>query len=219
MLRYDIHMHSKYSKDGVHEVRDIIKIAMKRGLHGIAVTDHNTIRGGMEAMKLAPRDLEVICGCEFSTDRGDVIGLFINEEIRETDHMEVIDRIHSQGGVAIVPHPFDSMRGSAFWLNEEDARKIDAVEVINARCMFRRSNATADSYADTHSIGKVGGSDAHFGAEIGNAGTLVPEGMSLRDAILKKQTIAFGNTSSPIFHVRTTALLVKRHFYRPRLVS
>ncbi len=210
MLKYDLHLHSRYSPDGTLDVKDIIRIARKRGLDGIAVTDHDTIRGGQEAVKLKPEGIDVICGCEVSTDRGDVIGLFLTEEIRARDHLEAIKEIHAQGGVAIVPHPFDSIRGSAFWLTDRDACLIDAVEVINARCVFRRSNASADKYADLYSIAKTGGSDAHFGAEIGNAGTLIEEGTTLIDAIARRSTMAFGRTSSPLFHLRTKALLVER---------
>jgi predicted metal-dependent phosphoesterase TrpH len=216
MLKYDFHMHTIYSRDGAIKPADAIRIAKKRGLDGIAITDHDTIRGGIEARKLKPEGIEVICGAEIKTDRGDVIGLFLNEEIRAVDHLEVIDAIHGQGGVAIIPHPFDSMRGSAFWLTDEDSNKIDAVEAINARCVFKRSNAMANAYADSYHLCKVGGSDAHFGAEIANAGTLVPEGEDIADAIRKKHTMAFGRCSLPFFHVLTTALLMERRVVKPR---
>ena len=216
MLKYDLHLHSRYSPDGTLDVRDIVRIARKRGLDGIAVTDHDTIRGGREAVRLKPEGLDVICGCEVNTDRGDVIGLFLTEEIEAREHEAAIAEIHAQGGVAIVPHPFDSIRGSAFWLNDRDARLIDGVEVINARCVFRRSNAAADRYADRYAVAKTGGSDAHFGAEIGNACTLVEEGTPLIDAIARRSTMAFGRTSSPFFHLRTKALLVERRIIPKR---
>ncbi|WP_424359314.1 PHP domain-containing protein [Methanocella sp. MCL-LM] len=219
MLKYDLHSHSRYSKDGIMDVRDLLKIAKKRGLDGIAITDHDTIRGGMEAVKLKPEGIDVICGCEVNTDRGDVIGLFLTEEIKAREHTAVIEEIKAQGGVAIVPHPFDSMRGSAFWLKECDAPLIDGVEVINARCVFNRYNDAADTYSDTYGKAKTGGSDAHFGAEIGNAYTLLEEGSDLREAILKRQTVAFGRCSSPVFHVRTTALLVQRRISRRKIKS
>ena len=49
MMKFDLHVHSKYSSDGVLDPENIVRIARKRGLAGIAVTDHNTIRGGIEA--------------------------------------------------------------------------------------------------------------------------------------------------------------------------
>jgi predicted metal-dependent phosphoesterase TrpH len=214
MLKYDLHMHTHYSRDGAIKPADAIRIARKRGLDGIAITDHNTIRGGLEAKKLRPKGIDVICGAEIKTDRGDVIGLFLNEEIRATEHLEVIDEIRRQGGVSIVPHPFDSMRSTAFWLTDRDSKKMDAIEVVNARCVFKRSNTMANAYADNYHKCKVGGSDAHFGAEIGNAGTLVPEGEGVAEAVRRSHTIAFGRCSLPFFHVLTTALLVERRVVR-----
>jgi predicted metal-dependent phosphoesterase TrpH len=216
MLKYDFHLHSRYSRDGTLRPVDVMRIAQKRGMNGIAITDHGTIKGSVEAIKNKPKGLDVICGAEIKTDRGDVIGLFLSEEITAVEHMEVIDQIRAQGGVAIVPHPFDSLRGSAFWLSDRDAKKIDAVEVLNARCVFKRSNAMANAYADTYHLPKVGGSDAHFGAEIANACTLVPEGEDVREAILKSHTMAFGHCSLPLFHVFTTALLMERRVVRGR---
>lgn len=216
MLKYDLHTHTIYSRDGAIKPADAIRIAKKRGLDGIAITDHDTIRGGLEAKKLKPGDLDIIVGTEIKTDRGDIIGLFLNEEIRAREHMDVIDAIHRQGGVAIVPHPFDSMRGSAFWLTDRDSKKMDAVEVLNARCVFKRSNRMANHYADDYRVCKVGGSDAHFGAEIANAGTQVPEGEDVAHAILNSHTAAFGRCSMPLFHVLTTALLMERRVVKPK---
>ena len=216
MLKYDLHTHTIYSRDGAIKPADMVRIARKRGLDGIAVTDHNTIRGGQAIQKLEHKGLDVICGAEIKTDRGDVIGLYLTEDIRSVEHTKVIDEIRKQGGVAIIPHPFDSIRSSAFWLTEKDAKKPDAVEVLNARCVLKRSNTMANSYADTYGLPKVGGSDAHFAAEIGNACTLVPEGESLADAIGKKHTMAFGRSSLPLFHVMTTALLMERRVMRQK---
>ncbi|MGA9139022.1 MAG: PHP domain-containing protein [Methanocella sp.] len=216
MLKYDLHLHSRYSPDGTLDVRDIFRIAKKRGLDGIAITDHDTVRGGLEALKLKPEGLDVICGCEVNTDRGDVIGLFLTEEIRSKEHVSVIEEIHAQGGVAVVPHPFDSIRGSAFWLTDRDAPLIDGVEVVNARCVFRRSNAAADLYAGRFDRARTGGSDAHFGGEIGNACTLIEDGDNIREAILGRRTRPFGQLSSPVFHLRTKALLMERRVIKRR---
>jgi len=217
MLKYDLHMHTIYSRDGAIRPIDAIRIAKKRGLDGIAITDHDTIRGGLAAQKLKPKGIDIICGAEIKTDRGDIIGLFLTEEIRAIDHAEVIEAIHEQGGIAIVPHPFDSMRGSAFWLTDKDSKKMDAVEVLNARCIFKRSNAMADAYASHYRVCKVGCSDAHFGAEIANAGTLVPGGVDVIDAIGRNHTMAYGRCSPPFFHVLTTALMMERRVVRPSI--
>ncbi len=87
MLKYDFHLHSSYSRDGTIRPADVMKIAKKRGLNGIAITDHGTIKGSVEAIKNKPEGLDVICGAEIKTDRGDVIGLFLQEEITAVDHI------------------------------------------------------------------------------------------------------------------------------------
>ena len=61
-MKYDLHIHSKYSSDGILEVKEIVKAAIKRGLDGIAITDHNTIKGGIEAKKYETDGLKVIVG-------------------------------------------------------------------------------------------------------------------------------------------------------------
>ena len=65
----------------------MVKKAIEQGLSGIAVTDHNTIRGGVEAKKYETSDFEVIVGSEIMTDRGEVIGLFLSEEVKSKSFM------------------------------------------------------------------------------------------------------------------------------------
>jgi len=41
----DLHCHSFYSGDGVSSLEDMIASARRKGLHGFALTDHNTCDG------------------------------------------------------------------------------------------------------------------------------------------------------------------------------
>ena len=41
-LTFDLHTHSFFSGDGVSSPEDLIAAARAKGLHGIAMTDHNT---------------------------------------------------------------------------------------------------------------------------------------------------------------------------------
>ena len=49
---FELHIHSKYSFDSLMSLESIIKEAKLRGLDGIAITDHNTIKGGLEAQRI-----------------------------------------------------------------------------------------------------------------------------------------------------------------------
>ena len=83
-MKYDFHTHSKYSADGYIEPKIMVKIAAKVGLSGIAVTDHNTIKGGLTAKKYENDKIQVIVGSEILTDKGEIIGIFLTEEIKST---------------------------------------------------------------------------------------------------------------------------------------
>lgn len=54
MARFDLHMHSRHSFDGIMAPSHIVGIARRRGLAGIAVSDHNTIAGGVDAVAANP---------------------------------------------------------------------------------------------------------------------------------------------------------------------
>ena len=196
-MRYDLHIHSKYSLDGLIEPEIIVKTAKNQGLSGIAVTDHHTIRGGLETKKFAPEDLEVIVGSEIGTERGEVIGLFLSEEIVSHRLVEVVDEIREQDGLVVLPHPFDQLRGTGIRPAKEDAKLADCVETFNSRCLCDSYNEKARIYAERHSLHCSAGSDAHFVREIGNASVDISSG-NLRKDLLKGNFTILGRKSSLI---------------------
>ncbi|CDG65540.1 PHP domain-containing protein [Methanobacterium sp. MB1] len=194
-MRYDLHIHSKYSVDGLIEPKIIVKTAINQGLSGIAVTDHNTIRGALETKKFAPEDLEVIVGSEIGTEQGEVIGLFLSEEIVSRRLVEVVDEIREQDGLVVLPHPFDHLRGSGIQPGEEDAKLADCIETFNSRCLHDSYNEKAKIYAEKYSLPCSAGSDAHFTREIGNASVNFSSG-NLRKDLLKGNYTIHGRKSS-----------------------
>jgi 3',5'-nucleoside bisphosphate phosphatase len=68
MAGYDLHTHSSFS-DGTQTPTGNVKLALERGLDGIAVTDHDTIDGIDEAVSAASgTGLEIVPGIEFSAE-------------------------------------------------------------------------------------------------------------------------------------------------------
>lgn len=141
----------------------ILVIAKKRGLDAVAITDHNSILGGLEGRKYQEKyGVEVIVGSEVKSDAGDIIGLGIEEEIRSRAWKDVIDEIKGQGGIVVLPHPYRSHHSV-----QDLAEAVDLVEVWNARSTPEQ-NTRALELASR--LGKNGlmGSDAHLFREIGN---------------------------------------------------
>ena len=211
-MKYDLHIHSKYSSDGVLEPEKIIEVAKKRGLDGIAIIDHNTVKGGLETKKYETKDFEVIIGSEIMTERGEITGLFLSKEIESREAQGVISEIKAQGGLVVIPHPFDKLRGSAFHPTGEDVKFIDAIEGFNSRCLFQKFNKKAVAFALQYNLPVVGGSDAHFANEVGIAGVIVTTS-DVKEAILSRDVELFGKKSSPLDHARTKFLKAKRKVF------
>ncbi len=204
-MKYDLHVHTSYSIDGSLSPENVVRIAKARGLRGIAITDHNTIQGGVEAKKYETDGFDVIVGCEVKTDRGDLIGLFLTDEVRSRDLRGASSEIRAQGGLVVIPHPFDRFRSSAMNPTDEEASMADALEVFNSRCLLDRCNRKALKVARRVGIGITAGSDAHFEREIGTAGIIIESG-DIRTAIVWGQSEVFGRRSSLINYNRYLSL-------------
>jgi len=213
-MKFDLHSHTNYSpRCGFMEPKTLVRIARKRGLDGIAVTDHDTIKGSLKAREYAEKSLEIIIGSEVMTSRGEVIGLFLSEEIQSTDLIDVVEEIHDQNGVAVVPHPFDTLRKAALWPTEDDVKYLDGVEGFNARNVYQKSNMDAIEFGKQHKLAITAGSDAHFSNEIGNAG-IITDDEDIREAILSRKIEIFGKRSGIYNHAFTKGLKLCRKIRR-----
>jgi predicted metal-dependent phosphoesterase TrpH/glycosyltransferase involved in cell wall biosynthesis len=160
----DLHMHTDHSHDCAVPVADLLDYAEAQGLGAIAITDHNVFAGAQEAVQLARGlDLVVIPGEEIKTEKGEVIGLFLDEKIeRGLPMAETIAAIREQGGVVYLPHPFDRLHTipDAPTLHRH-LPEIDVFEVYNARLLFEGFNDEALRYARKYNLTMGAGSDAH----------------------------------------------------------
>jgi predicted metal-dependent phosphoesterase TrpH len=164
-IAVDLHMHTTWSHDCSIEVEELLDHAEEIGLGGIAVTDHNVFGGALEAVDLAEgRDLVVIPGEEVKTaDQGEIIGLFLEEEIpRGMSFEETVSAIREQGGLVYLPHPFDRLHAipDPATLHRHLA-EIDVFEVFNARLLRESFNDEALRFARKYRMLQGAGSDAH----------------------------------------------------------
>jgi len=177
----DLHMHSRHSWDCTTPIDELLDAALAAGLGALAVTDHNTIAGGVEARARAIERglrLHVIVGSEIKTaSDGEVIGLFLHDEVpRGLTFAETLERIRAQGGLVSMPHPFDHFHTTpAEALLREHVGEIDLFETVNARLWMERDNRAAERFAQEHGLRRGAGSDAHVPAGIGTAALRLAE--------------------------------------------
>lgn len=191
-MKLDPHIHSIYSGDARSKPKDIIKQALFLGLDAIAISDHNSVEGSKIAIELSKdiNNLLIIPSIEISSSQGHILGFGVENVIpRNLSPEETVERIHDQGGLAIVPHPFSSYRNEMFFNNKKTMEKltnhdysndnidghenikIDGVEVLNARYIIGYSNYKSNKLAEKVNLAKIGSSDSHFLDSIGNCYT------------------------------------------------
>lgn len=194
----------------------MLKLAKKRGLNGLAFTEHNKVWKKDKLPRI--ENFLVIPGVEVKTLQGEVIGLFVEHHVpKKISFIETVEMIHDQNGLVVIPHPFDSIRnksrlkieGYSNWkhgyVKISDIKKhVDLIEGFNARCLRPEFNEIAQEFA--RKLGKplTAGSDAHFPWEIASAITLLPEVESLdelREALLKGDQKVFGKPSGYVAHL------------------
>ena len=167
----DLHMHTNWSHDCSTDVDDLLDHAEAEGLGAIAITDHNLFGGAREAAEKARgRKLIVIPGEEVKTkDQGEVIGLFLKEEIpRGMSFGETVAAIKAQGGIVYLPHPFDRMHAIPEPATiHRHLAEIDVLEIYNARLLFENYNDEAERFARKYNLLAGAGSDAHVLAGVG----------------------------------------------------
>jgi len=180
----DLHTHSFFSGDGVSSPEEIIAAARAKGLHGFAITDHNTceavtylLQKGLMREDGKPVDnFLIIPGAEITTRDGHLlcIGSTLPSpaKLKGRPALEICELIHQNGGLAIPPHPYDLFRaGIRFSVLE--TLPIDAIEVFNAATTLRRYNKYAFRYAQERGLPMTAASDAHHAAAVGTAYTIV----------------------------------------------
>jgi predicted metal-dependent phosphoesterase TrpH len=193
-------MHTLWS-DGAQRP-DVVVRAAAGHLDVLAITDHDEIRGALEARRFAldhpELGVDVVVGEEVSTLNGHLIALYLQERIPpQLTAAETIRRIHAQGGLATAAHPFHPVRGAARGhrtiaeLVPELA--LDAVEIVNNAGVF---SWFYDGWAALANVDwglpVTGGSDAHDVWYVGNAVTRFAgrTAADLREALLSGRTRA-----------------------------
>jgi predicted metal-dependent phosphoesterase TrpH len=215
MLKLDLHLHSCFSDDAIGTPEDLIQSLQKRGLQGMALTDHNTIKGYQRAQKVVPKDFLIIPSVEISTADGHLLAFNVTENIQAGLPVdETVEHIIDAGGEPIVPHLFRLLSGIKKEKLKTIQTKISAIEVFNG-CSVPSSNLKTAKIARAFNLGGTGGSDSHDPTYAGYAYTVVDTTDLRIDTVLseshKKKTWGEGLTM-PLAYRRDRMVLSIRQF-------
>jgi len=194
-MMFDLHVHSVYSSDGHMEVKQIVALAKKLGLGGVAVTDHNAFEAYKKFPDFKDSGLILVPAMEVSSAVGHILAYGIKSPIPKTLTVEdTMDRIKAAGGLPVAAHPYRKVTG----MGEDNVirGRFRFLEGFNGRT---RSEANKKAVVLAKRIGAsiTGGSDAHLPEELGSAVTILPDNVSsveeLLEAIFKGLTHAEGS--------------------------
>ena len=224
LSKADTHVHTFYSgttnfkalsfPESVTSPEAQVEEAIRNGMSVICLTDHDSTMGGVRGRKYAleeKRPIDVVVGEEIMTRDGEVIGLWLNDQIKpQMSIEETIDEIRSQGGITIAPHPFSfyvhCLKDQIFNLD------LDAIETINGGHWDPWTNTYAQGVyrRNVKRWAPIGASDAHSVYTAGYTWTDFPgEGEDdLRKAILGKTTVACGQPSPVMEQVKWSIQVV-----------
>ncbi len=173
MLVCDLHVHTRYSRDGESSVEEILKKAEEAGLDAIAITDHDTVDGVKHALTI-PSKVLVIPGIEVSTRQGHLLILGITEVIPAgLDVVDTVNIARGMGALLILPHPYHIWRHGVGRKKKAGLAVVDAIEVFNSRYIVGSANSKAARIARRMGKPCVGGSDAHNAKYVGYGRTYV----------------------------------------------
>lgn len=232
----DLHFHSHYS-DGYNSVEAIAQKVRELGI-GVAVTDHNEIRGAVEIAQY--RDILSIPGIEMTSSEGTHILIYFYQldqlETFYHDHVvphmgndimsstllqmeAIIKRARKFKTVIIFPHPYcgvyTGIQNSYF---SDDRRKhiftmVDGVEVINSENM-KISNLRSAVLGFNLNKGITGGSDGHRVAQMGRVVTYARcrrNSKAFLDAIRKRKTRVVGKEIDLIRKVTSNGVKLRNN--------
>jgi predicted metal-dependent phosphoesterase TrpH len=174
-MKADLHAHTHFSRDALTSVETFARRYERAGIDCVAVSDHNNIDGALAVREIAP--VRVIVSEEIKSSEGEIIGLFLQDAIRKgLTPEDTVRAIREQGGLVLIPHPYDRLRRSV--LREQAIRRImkdiDIIEVFNSRTTLRADLDRSRRLAEAHGKLVSAATDAHTPWEIGLAYTELP---------------------------------------------
>lgn len=211
-MKIDLHVHTIYSVDSLITPEEVVYYAKKRGLDGVAVTDHDRLDSALRMSK--EQDFLILPGMEITSLDGHILAFNIQDPVAKgLTAEETVDRIHDAGGIAVACHPGAMFKGS---LGGHATSIFDAVEVVNSSAIpFRYSVKRGEQIASRYKMARVAGSDAHYGPEIGCAYTLIeaePDADDIVDAIRRKQCQPFGKAIPLTVRLKREISVLRRRF-------
>ena len=164
MLKIDFHVHTYYS-DGKESPKEMLNYALKVGLNGIAITDHDTSKA-----HITFKNKFVIPGQEVTTEFGHVVILCNFPPSPPRKISELIDYAKENSCIVFPSHPFDIFRKGIG--HKVFNYNFHAIEIFNSKAP-KSANKKAEEVAKQLGLPGLANSDSHIKYALGSAYNVV----------------------------------------------
>jgi hypothetical protein len=194
ILKLDLHVHTRCSQDAFTEPDMIAPIIRRRGLDGVALTEHD------KCSSYRSEGILVVPGIEVSSRDGHIVAFGAYGAVPTgLSADQTIELLHDQNCVVVVPHPYDISSPSVDPLRL--GSKVDGIETVNSSAIpFWLVKRRSEKAAKTLGVPMVAGSDSHIPSTIGDAYTLIdvssPSVESILESIRSGRTTPCGSATS-----------------------
>jgi predicted metal-dependent phosphoesterase TrpH len=196
-MRIDLHVHtSPKSPCSNIQPEELIQEAMRIGLDGFCLTEHQVLWDLDEVIRLAGDDgIKIFRGNEITTAQGDVLVFGLDRDIKGIITIQELNQIvQSVGGFSIAAHPFRGFKmfgvGQLGMTLEQACKKkvlqfVNAIEIRNGR-VTEKENEVAGQVADKLGLLKTAGSDAHETSALGTWVTIFEKNIESEAELLNE---------------------------------
>ncbi len=165
-MKFDLHMHTaRHSSDAESDPFELVKAAMKAGLNGIVITEHDWLwtEPELEELRAFAPGLVILAGVEVTGHGGDVLCYGISDPFalpRGIGWRELTREVHRQGGACVAAHP--NRWGQPFEkILREQMPELDGIEVMSNNMDADLRARAADLLTKYRYFAQLGNSDSH----------------------------------------------------------
>ena len=171
-MKFDLHMHTaRHSPDAETDPFDLVRAAIKAGLDGIVITEHDFMwpESELEELRAAAPGLVILAGVEVTGRGGDMLCYGLTNPFavpRGIEWGELTREVHRQGGACVAAHPNRWNQPFEKLLKDQKA-EIDGIEVMSNNMDPPLRAKAAELLQKYPAFAQLGNSDSHAAWSVG----------------------------------------------------
>ena len=165
-MKFDLHMHTaRHSPDADSDPFELMQAAIKAGLDGVVITEHDFLwtEAELEELRASAPQLVILAGVEVTGRGGDMLCYGVTDPFalpRGITWSKLCREVHKQGGACVAAHP-NRWNQPFEQLVAEQNPELDGIEVMSNnmdRSLRKKAQKLLEKYPR---FAQLGNSDSH----------------------------------------------------------